>query len=76
MKKLLFMFSMLFVFALAGMAFTTGDMEVVNAEEVVSLVEESEVSVEEEALYCKVTNGDVEVECWFCNCRKLADSLE
>lgn len=30
---------------------------------------------EPEALHCKVTNGDITVECWFCDCQALYEKV-
>lgn len=36
----------------------------------------SEISTEDEALYCSVTVGKNSATCWFCNCAELAASLK
>ena len=30
---------------------------------------------EDDALYCKVSNGTTTIECWFCNCAELRKAL-
>lgn len=47
---------------------TTTKIEVVNENT------ENANQIEDEAIHCKVTIGDVSMSCWFCNCKDLQDA--
>jgi hypothetical protein len=76
MKNVLFVLSMLFVFAFAGMSFASAETEPTISDEIVLVAEESEVLLEEEALFCKAETADGgKVTCWFCDCSQIVEDL-
>ena len=40
-----------------------------------SFKSKKDVIIEEDAVYCSVSNGESTYICWFCNCRRLAETL-
>ncbi len=71
MKKLLSI-SLIVVFSFATFAFTAS-----NTSNIVEPVkpEKTEITLNEEALYCKVTVNGNTATCWFCDCAELAAQL-
>jgi len=77
MKKLLSI-SLIVMVSLIAFSFTTAKKTINEsvAEKSITKEKPTELTAEEEALYCDVTIGSNHATCWFCSCSDLAKTLQ